>query len=64
MRAINPETSDVLRRLEELGGELTDRYTVTRIGVFGSFAQGNQDREVTSISWWKSKNRLLTIIWI
>jgi uncharacterized protein len=42
---INPETKDLLRRIEELGGELTERYTVTRIGVFGSFARGNQNRE-------------------
>ena len=37
--------TDVIRKIEETRSELTRRFTVRRIGVFGSFARGNEGQE-------------------
>jgi len=35
----------VVERIASIHEELSERYTVVRIGVFGSFARGDENRE-------------------
>lgn len=35
-------TETMVRRIADMRGELRERFTVIRIGVFGSFARGDQ----------------------
>jgi predicted nucleotidyltransferase len=37
--------SSVVERIASIREELSERYTVVRIGVFGSFARGDENRE-------------------
>lgn len=37
--------TDVIQKIEEIRSELTRRFTVRRIGVFGSFARGSAGLE-------------------
>ena len=39
MQKIHKDKKDILRVIREKQPELTDRFTVRRIGVFGSFAR-------------------------
>ena len=41
MQKIHKNKKDILRVIREKQPELTDRFTVRRIGVFGSFARDN-----------------------
>ena len=46
MRNAKRETSDsVIRKIAGIRSELRERFTVKRIGVFGSFARGEVDSE-------------------
>jgi len=44
MKNINHEnTKSIVQRITLMRQELSDRFTVKRIGVFGSFIRGNED---------------------
>jgi predicted nucleotidyltransferase len=45
MQPSKTEQSEVLRILRARRQEIGDRFTVRRIGIFGSFAKGNQTPE-------------------
>lgn len=46
MKSINHETpGNVVQRIAGMRRELTDRFTVIRIGIFGSFARGDAGPE-------------------
>ena len=45
MQKIHKDKGEVLRVIREKQPELTGRFTVRRIGVFGSFARGGADPE-------------------
>ncbi len=44
MNVMDSQKQDILHTISGLRKELAERYTVTRIGVFGSFARGDADR--------------------
>jgi predicted nucleotidyltransferase len=37
------DTNSIIQRIALIRQELSDRFTVKRIGVFGSFVRGNED---------------------
>ncbi|HEB72526.1 MAG TPA: nucleotidyltransferase [Nitrospirae bacterium] len=41
---MDSQKQDILQTISGLRKDLEERYTVTRIGVFGSFARGDADR--------------------
>ena len=41
----NETTGTVVRQIADISRELSDRFTVLRIGVFGSYARGNESPE-------------------
>ena len=45
MKISGIEKSEVIHKISEFRGELTDHFTVQRIGVFGSFARGEAGAE-------------------
>jgi predicted nucleotidyltransferase len=45
MQKSKSKKTDLIRRIEEIRSELTRRFTVRRIGVFGSFARGSAGQE-------------------
>ena len=45
MQKIHKDKADILRVIREKQPELTGRFTVRRIGVFGSFARGSASPE-------------------
>jgi predicted nucleotidyltransferase len=46
MKNINHENANsVIQKIALMRQELSDRFTVKRIGVFGSFISGNEDAE-------------------
>jgi uncharacterized protein len=45
MQKIHKDKADILRVIREKHPELTDRFTVRRIGVFGSFARESANPE-------------------
>jgi hypothetical protein len=45
MQKIHKDKADILRVIREKQPELTDRFTVRRIGVFGSFARDSAGEE-------------------
>ena len=45
MQKIHKDKADILRVIRERQSELADRFSVRRIGVFGSFARGNASAE-------------------
>ncbi|VAX18280.1 Nucleotidyltransferase domain protein, BT0168 group [hydrothermal vent metagenome] len=44
MGTIDSQKQDILQAISAMREELEERYTVRRIGVFGSFARGTADR--------------------
>lgn len=45
MQKIHKDKADILRVIRERQSELASRFTVRRIGVFGSFARDSADPE-------------------
>lgn len=45
MKNMDKNKGDVLRTIRDMQSELADRFTVLRIGVFGSFARGKTGPE-------------------
>ena len=45
MKANHAETDQVLEALREIRIEIAERFSVKRIGVFGSFARGDAEAE-------------------